>query len=417
MKHITRMLSQQNGQAVLMAAFALFALLAVLGLAVDLGRLVVVKAQLAKAVDSAALSGARVLPTGRASAERAAYEYGEMNFRNDFMGTTGHSFAVSFSPDPSKARVLVNATTDMPTTFLRLVGIESVVVRASAEAERRPLSIAMVLDNSGSLNRNFNGKDAIGFLRVAAEEFVRFFDDHMDKMSLSLFSTGTETRFRLGHDFTSPMISTIKAMTDLDNTNLSDGLAAGRIELRSDPDPASFRALVFFTDGRPTALRGVFPAGGTSYDAVIKGDQNPTGSVDSQLFRFDRLHTALSPTVRYTAPTFPDGTPRTVPNLQNLANQNLRAAAAAARRDGITIFAIGLGNPRAAEPWKQPDARLLIEIANAPSGVDPQTGGTIDNPNYDPTQPEGAFYYTEDAEELRTVFEQVAREIVLRLTL
>jgi Flp pilus assembly protein TadG len=151
MKTITRKLSEENGQAVIMAAFALFALLAVLGLAVDLGRFVVVKAQLSKAVDAAALSGARVLPTGRSRAQTAANEYGEMNFEAGFLGTTSHGFSVSFSPDPAEATVQVDGTTEMPTTFLRLVGIRNVTVRATAEAERRPLSIAIVLDNTESL--------------------------------------------------------------------------------------------------------------------------------------------------------------------------------------------------------------------------------------------------------------------------
>jgi len=312
----------------------------------------------------------------------------------------------------------VAATANMPTTFLRLVGIENVVVRATAEAERRPLSIAMVLDNTESLGKAFNGIDAIGYLRGAAENFVGYFDDDMDKMSLVLFSTGTELRFPLAHGFTSKMTHTVHNMQSLNFTNLSDGFIAGRDQLEDDPEPASFRALVFFTDGRPTALRGVFPVGGVSYDAVIKGNQDPSsnGVVDPLLYAYDRLHKPLAPNVRYTAPTFPNGMEKTTANLQSLASQNLRQAAAEARRGGIAVFTIGLGNPRISEYWKQPDARLLIEIANAREGVDPVTGRVVANPSYNPDQPEGGFYFAPDADQLDAVFEQVAREIVLRLT-
>jgi len=398
-----------------MTAFALFALLAVLGLAIDLGRFVVVKAQLSKAVDGGALAGARVLPTGHGNAESAAYEYAEMNFAGGFMGTTSHGFHVSFNPDPQTARVLVAGTAGMPTTFLRIVGIDNVVVRASAEAERRPLSIAMVLDNTGSLAKSFNGVDAIGYLRGAAETFVHYFDDNMDKMSLTLFSTGTVLSFPLGHGFTSPMTATMRSMIARNNTNLSDALSSGRGQLEHDLDPSSFKALVFFTDGRPTALRAVFTVGATNWDAVITGDQDPTGAVDPQLYRYDQFHTPISG-VRYNAPTFPNGLPKTVVNLQSQANQNFRQAAATARRNGITIYTIGLGNPRVSQAWIKPDARLLIEIANVPEGIDPQTGARIVNPNYDPSQPEGGFYFAPDADQLNAVFEQVAREIVLRLT-
>jgi Flp pilus assembly protein TadG len=418
MKTITRRFSEQDGQAVVLAAFLLFALLAVLGLAVDLGRFVVVKAQLSKAVDAAALSGARVLPTGRPNAQAAAYEYGEMNFDSGFMGTTSHGFAVSFSPDPTEATVHVNGTTDMPTTFLRLVGIREVIVRAEAEAERRPLSIAMVLDNTQSLREDFNGVDAIGYLKNAAQSFVGFFDDDMDKMSLVLFSTGTELRFPLGHDFSGKMKGQVQSMQALSFTNLSDGFIAGRQQLENDPDAASFRALVFFTDGRPTALRGVYPVDGVSYDAVITGKQDPAPGepVYDELYAYDKLDHKFTPPVSYKASTFPNGMPRTTANLQALASFNFLQAATAARREGITVFAIGLGNPRVTENYKKPDGRLLMEIANVREGVDPVTGEPIANPSYDPNQPEGGFYFAPDADQLDAVFEQVAREIVLRLT-
>ena len=418
MKILPRKLSEQNGQAVIMAAFALFALLAVLGLAVDLGRFVVVKAQLSKAVDAAALSGARVLPTGRPNARAAAIEYGEMNFENEFLGTTSHGFSVSFSNDRSEALVHVSGDTELPTTFLRLVGIREVTVRASADAVRRPLSIAMVLDNTESLGKKFNGIDAIGYLRDAAGSFVGYFDDDMDKMGLVLFSTGTEVRFPLSHGFSGAMTGTIHGMKDWSFTNLSDGFIAGRAELEKDHDPTSYRALVFFTDGRPTALRGAFPVGGATYDAVITGNQDPSpaGAVHPDLYLFDRLSHGLTPPVKYTASAFPNGMPKTTANLQYQATQNLRRAAAVAREQGIAVFAIGLGNPRVAETWKQPDARLLMEIANVREAFDPIAETYVANPNFNGDQPEGGFYFAPDADQLDEVFEQVAREIVLRLT-
>jgi Flp pilus assembly protein TadG len=418
MKYSSRKLSEQSGQAVIMAAFALFALLAVLGLAVDLGRFVVVKAQLSKAVDAAALSGARVLPTGRPNARAAALEYGEMNFENEFLGTTSHGFSVSFSNDRSEALVHVAGRTDLPTTFLRLVGIRNVTVRAAADAVRRPLSIAMVLDNTESLGKKFNGIDAVGYLKDAAGSFVGFFDDDMDKMGLVLFSTGTEIKFPLSHGFSGTMSNTILTMKDWSFTNLSDGLVAGRKELEKDHDPTSYRALVFFTDGRPTALRGVFTVNGISYDAVLTGQQDPSsaGVVHPNLYMYEKLSHTLTPPVKYSASTFPNGMPKTTANLQYLATQNLRQAAAAARRDGIAVYAIGLGNPRVQENWKKPDGRLLMEIANVREGFDPVTDEFVANPSYNPDQPEGGFYFAPDADQLDEVFEQVAREIVLRLT-
>ncbi|HKW15342.1 MAG TPA: VWA domain-containing protein [Candidatus Krumholzibacteria bacterium] len=405
----------QRGSIIIMMAIAIVALLAIMGLAIDTGRYVVVKAQLAKACDGAALAGARNLPIGQAPAKQAAYEYAEMNFAGGFMNTTSHGFVVGFGSDPQNPRVAIDGTANMPTTFLRVVGIDNVLVHATAEAERRPISVAMVLDNSGSLDKGYNGVDAIGYLKDAAQNFVGYFDDNADKMSLTLFSTGTVLDYPLNHAFTTPMRQSFTGMQARQDTNLSDPLIQGTQQLDKDPDPASFKALVFFTDGRPTALRGVFRVGATNYDAVIAGDQDPAGPVDPQLYQYDQFHTAMKG-VRYTSATLPNGMPATALNLQGLAGANLLAAAAAARRDGIAVYAIGLGNPRATKPWIQPDGRLMMEIANVPSGTDPITGQVMNNPTYDPSQPKGGFYFAPDADGLKAVFEQVAREIVLRLT-
>ncbi|HET6463229.1 MAG TPA: VWA domain-containing protein [Candidatus Krumholzibacteria bacterium] len=412
---VARIVGKNRGSVIIMLAVGIFAVMAILGLAIDTGRLVVVKAQLAKACDGGALAGARILPLGKDKAEQAAYEYAQMNFGAGFMNTTVHDFAVSFGADPQHPRIAIDGTANMPTTFLRVVGIDNVAVHAVAEAERRPLSVAMVLDNSGSLDKGFNGVDAVGYLRGAADTFVGYFDDSMDKMSLTLFSTGTVLDFPLNHAFTVPMRRSFTGMRSRDDTNLSDPLASGAQQLNNDPDPASYRALVFFTDGRPTSLRGVFPVGGVNYDAVISGDQDPAGVVNSQLYQYDQFHSAING-VRYNAATFPNGMPKTVVNLQSLAGANFLQAARNARQNGIAIYAIGLGNPRATKPWIQPDARLLMGIANVPSGVDPVTGKTVDNPSFDASQPEGGFYFAPDADGLNAVFEQVAREIVLRLT-
>lgn len=414
MRSVARSVRDERGQAVVMVALSLVAVIALAGLAIDVGRYFVVRAQLAKAVDGGALAGARVLPTGRPNAETAALEIAHMNFPPGYMNSTSHSFVTTFDPDPLHARVAVRGTADLPTTLLRVVGIQHSTVTAFAEAERRPLSIALVLDNSFSLDPSFAGIDAIGYLRVAAGNFVGYFDDSMDKMSLTLFSTGTVEPFSLGHNFNGSMSSTISGMDAVDFTNLSDGMISARQQLQSDTNQASYQAVVFFTDGRPTALRGRFLVDATLVDAVITGDQEPFGDVHDQLYEPGYLHRAL-PGMLYTLPQLPDGSARTVPELQRQATRNVLAAAGAARDDGVTVYTIGLGNPNNADSWKQPDARLLIQMANTPFGTDPETGQTIVNPTYDPQQPEGKFYFAPDATALAQIFEQVAQEIVLRL--
>jgi hypothetical protein len=55
-------------------------------------------------------------------------------------------------------------------------------------------------------------------------------------------------------------------------------------------------------------------------------------------------------------------------------------------------------------------------MANVESGFDPRDGSVYHNPEYDPAQPTGGYYFAPDPSQLSSVFDQVAREIVLRLT-
>ena len=112
------------------------------GLAVDTGRAYVVKAQLTKAVDGAALAAARNINSGDPRGE-AAKIY-RANFPVGYMGTTS-------STDPADAGfyssqviaasgvniVTVTATAVLPTTFMKLGNFDTVTVSSTGEATRR----------------------------------------------------------------------------------------------------------------------------------------------------------------------------------------------------------------------------------------------------------------------------------------
>jgi len=400
----------QKGQVIITLAFLLIPLLAVAGLAIDLGRLFVVKAEIAKAVDGAALAGARVLPQGQVMAEQAANSFAGMNFAPGFLGTTGHSFTVGFSPDPTTPRVSVEGEATMPTTLISLVGIDHVTVRAEAEATRRALVLAQTHDTSGSMS---NG-NAIYYLRSGAISFTNFFDDAMDKMALVRYASGRRVLFPLGYNFKTPMTSAISAYWADGATTPADALGRAAQEIMGDPRPEAYRAMVFFTDGRPTSFRELFRIGHHDVDGVIGGFSDPYRNPDPyyKLFNPNEINRDLS----YYSPDYlPDG--RLATTWVCLSESRLRTLQAAneARENDIAIFTIGLGNPYAGY-WEQPDAALLVEVANVPSAPDPFSGGTIVNGNYNPDQPQGAFYFAPTAAELEEVFDRVAREIAIRLT-
>src|ERR1700737_660063 len=119
-------LSSQRGYVLIYMSVVLAVLLIFTGLAVDTGRAYVVKAQLSKAVDGAALAAARNLNAGNPKGE--AITIFKANFPAGSFGTTSSTDPTS---DPNFFKSSVNATTGvntvtvtasavLPTTFMRL---------------------------------------------------------------------------------------------------------------------------------------------------------------------------------------------------------------------------------------------------------------------------------------------------------
>ena len=90
----------QEGFVLVYMAASLALLMVTTGLAVDSGRAYVVKAQLSKAVDGAALAAARSLNSGNPQAE--AVQIFKANFPPGYMGTDG--VAPIRPPPPTSSR-------------------------------------------------------------------------------------------------------------------------------------------------------------------------------------------------------------------------------------------------------------------------------------------------------------------------
>lgn len=143
----------ERGSGLALVAFSMLTLAAVSGFAFDAGRSYLIQAKLSQAVDAAALAGGRAL-VGRDSASYRTQisKYFKANFPNGYLGVavSETDLDVRLQGD----QVEVTASVEVPATLLRTVSIESFTVSASAAVDRnvRGLEIAMVLDNSGSMN-------------------------------------------------------------------------------------------------------------------------------------------------------------------------------------------------------------------------------------------------------------------------
>ena len=254
------------------------------GLAVDLVLAYTVKTFLATATDAAALGAVRALERGvtytdqQDEVQRVAGMLFDSNFPDGLMltGTSGQ-FAQSisiaaktmdpsapsmFEQDPSmKAgmrEVRVNTVAEAPTFFMRYFGVDKVVVRSSAYAARRDVNVVVVLDRSASL-KSANAWDDV---QQSAITFVQKFDNNRDRVGLVTFGTGANVDYPLASGFKTGNAIKNKILAQQvpssAYTNYSTGLWLAYSELLRIADGDALNAIVFFTDGQPSAFSATF---------------------------------------------------------------------------------------------------------------------------------------------------------------
>jgi Flp pilus assembly protein TadG len=253
-----RRLSGEEGFTLVYMAAGLTTFLLFTGLALDSGRAYVVKAQLSKAVDGAALGAARNLNTGDPRAEAARIF--NANFPTGWFGTTSVTstsdpsfFSSSVVPASGINIVSVSATAVLPTTFMRLANWNEVTVTASGEAQRRMVDLSLVLDVSSSIGGQW------GAVRDASRAFVNSFDASQDRLALMFFGNGVDMIDPMpssrGFDKTG-MMSDIPNSLPGGSTNMVEGLYRGWDEVRSVPigSRSGLRVIVLFTDGASNSV-------------------------------------------------------------------------------------------------------------------------------------------------------------------
>lgn len=154
-----------RGNVTVSAAFALFALSLACGAAVDYGRLNVARTQLTAAVDAAALQVGSSTLTDEAKMTALARAAVTRNFQQSRHGEL----------DLVKATlkgntVTVSAKANFRTSFMGMVGLNSIEIPASADVERsgRNIEVALILDTTGSMKGS-----RIDALKSAAKEFIQ----------------------------------------------------------------------------------------------------------------------------------------------------------------------------------------------------------------------------------------------------
>lgn len=388
-----RRFADRRGAVLAFVGIIMVVLLGMAGLALDSARGYVARSRLSRAVDAAALAGARSLRQGQDTARQRALT---LAAANGVSAATGATVTVSFSKNAiGEDLVNVNANETVPTTFMRVLGEDIMGVQSRAAAAVPPLDLALVLDQSGSLG----AANAFDDLQAAAKNFVDKFSEQIDQLSLSSFQVRAGDHFDLNQPFKLAINAEINQMVSAGDTNSREGLRYGYNQLKSaNVRPRSIRILVFFTDGRPTAFRGML--GGQ--DRAMAVSTKITGKVRGYFNNPDALPLNQLAT--------PNGCAGAVTcfgmnesQVRTKARTDAEAQAVTIRQDKVFIYCIGLGDPNATDPILQPDMDFLRRLANE--------GGIVSG-----SEPQGKAYFAPSAAELDKVFQAMAQDILVRLS-
>ncbi len=143
-------IKEQRGSAIPIIGLGIFAMVTAIGAAIDMSRAQLVQSRMSAALDNAGLAAASTVSTTDVNAE--ATKYFNANFPTSYMGTTLGTLVVTPNADNSVLNLSINGT--VPTTFMRVIGVNSVAISAKAEITRgsKGLEVVLVMDNTGSMD-------------------------------------------------------------------------------------------------------------------------------------------------------------------------------------------------------------------------------------------------------------------------
>ena len=281
----------ETGQVLVLFAVALVVLFGMAGLVIDIGYAFYAKRSMQASADAAALAGASQLPSAAAATSAAMAYGGAAGAKNENGNVPGVNTNVSTKCAPVAPCNPINAitvtqTSNVPTKFARLLGINSFNISVKSTAcspcGMRPLDIMLVLDRTGSMCQTSSGSSDPGCTdlnnaKQGLRDFVQFMDPTMDKIGLTVFpparnissrcntpdeddydSTSTpytvvplSTDFKIGNNLneSSQLVSTITCLKAAGITAYATAIEKAQAELDARGRSTAQDIIVFFSDG------------------------------------------------------------------------------------------------------------------------------------------------------------------------
>jgi hypothetical protein len=282
----------ERGQAIVLIAIGMVALIAVVGLAVDATLVYKSKQDLQRSVDSAALAAAYKLPD-KIVATQAAYEFMRLYGYN--FDPVSNPLKISFPVyNPARKAVIVKGSTNANLAFMRFFGLQSIKISAEGEGESAPLDVYLVLDMSESMTYDTpkppscsaSDTDCIAkycnnhrvcdpldeHLKPAAKFFIDKLDPEFDRIGVVVYDQYGRKIIGLTNDFnalkdaidnldafdhqgTSNCNNTSPAGKCNKNTNIGDGIMVAHTNIASEGRMDAIWSIVLETDGRTNIWR------------------------------------------------------------------------------------------------------------------------------------------------------------------
>jgi hypothetical protein len=272
-----------SGQTLPLVVVFLLTLLLFCGAVIDIGNAYRVKQALQASADAAVAAGAGNLPNTGAASTAAHHLTAENTGKNRIIGvpnvTANITLDCSTSPNfcnPANT-VHITETANVPTYFLRLIGIssitESVHAQACSPCGGLPLDVMIVLDRTGSMagSKITNAKNGI-------LAFLSGMDPAIDNVGLVVLPPATDTSqacstnddqlyqdttpayllvplgntyaTSLGNlDNTSPLVSTVNCVHAVGGTAYTLALDSAYQELQAHGRQGTQKVIVFLSDG------------------------------------------------------------------------------------------------------------------------------------------------------------------------
>ncbi len=152
---LRRFRADQRGNIGIMFAFAMLPIVAFVGAAVDYSRGNAVRVEMQSALDSVGLMLYRTAPSmSPTDLQTAAQNYLNATFAKKY-GTSNVQVSATYS-NLGGSHVVVNASAQVPTTFMEMFGYQNMTVSSSTTAKwgYQRLRVALVLDNTGSMSQS-----------------------------------------------------------------------------------------------------------------------------------------------------------------------------------------------------------------------------------------------------------------------